>query len=191
VDLGHTTYGKKILGIYHRNPRAILIDRVLDGDSRFSFTLAHEIGHFVFHREFFIQNKDYNDMPDTIRDLVTGRRKLITEKQWIEWQANTFASAFLLPRATFEGTVAVIQEAIGVAKNLGVVYVEESPSSISEYMMLLDGVAKVYDVHRRAVEIRLSSLEMLIDQRLRGKRHISQLLSEETINSDNLPTLPN
>ena len=54
-DLGKNASGKRILGKFIFEPRTILIDRSLSNDKRFSFTLAHEFGHLVLHRNVRIK----------------------------------------------------------------------------------------------------------------------------------------
>ncbi len=60
---------------------------------RYRFTLAHEIGHIVLHRNIFKEFKFSN---------IAGWKKFvknIDEKKysWIEWQAYSFAGLVLVP----------------------------------------------------------------------------------------------
>lgn len=57
------------------------------------FTIAHEFGHFVVH---YVWNSRNNpDYPERVYALRKGSDR-------IEWEANWFAAAFLMPRDAFE-----------------------------------------------------------------------------------------
>ena len=57
-----------------------------DGPLRHRFTIAHELGHYFLHSR---QGKD---------QIVAGRDG--TDRR-VEWEANWFAAAFLMPEAEF------------------------------------------------------------------------------------------
>ena len=101
-DLGYSRPGRKILGRFDFRPRQILIDKLLPYDSpRFRWTLSHEIGHLALHRSLnpTLISKETPQFVDTREQLRFIRTAKRSELQWIEWQANQFASALLLPRA--------------------------------------------------------------------------------------------
>ena len=52
---------------------------------------------------------DINGFIDTEHDLITGKKILKTKKDRIEWQANKFSSAILMPRMTIRNAVIQIQ----------------------------------------------------------------------------------
>jgi Zn-dependent peptidase ImmA (M78 family) len=62
---------------------------VEDHDGRYSFTVAHEIGHHVLHREAYLQQKTAEDVEILCRDAH--------EKPQIEIEADRFAAALLMP----------------------------------------------------------------------------------------------
>ena len=63
---------------------------VVDHDGRYAFTVAHEIGHHVLHREVYLSNKSTNDQEILCREAAT--------KPQIELEADRFAAALLMPR---------------------------------------------------------------------------------------------
>ncbi|MBK9126309.1 MAG: ImmA/IrrE family metallo-endopeptidase [Phycisphaerales bacterium] len=87
-----------VLGALLTSERCIAIDGQLDPNThprqegRYRFTLAHEVGHWVLHRDH---------QGATLVELATedmsqaGRSR---ERQRIEVQANLFASCLLMPR---------------------------------------------------------------------------------------------
>ncbi|MBF0556595.1 MAG: ImmA/IrrE family metallo-endopeptidase, partial [Nitrospirae bacterium] len=61
--------------------------------NRYRFTLSHEIGHLILHKEFMkeirpLSIKDWKEKLCSIDDA---------EYSWFEWQANTFAGMILVP----------------------------------------------------------------------------------------------
>lgn len=65
---------------------------------RYHFTLAHEIGHWRLHRQYFIKNpaermlfEDGSPKPDVVCRSSEG-------KKTVEWQADAFAALLLMPR---------------------------------------------------------------------------------------------
>lgn len=106
-DLGHHD-GDKTLGRTLPRRNAIHIDVSLKQAGpigRFRFTIAHEVGHWVLHRELFLQ--DRHQVPMFAGDDADGD-SLISLKRNVfppaghgklppeEWQANRFAIAFLV-----------------------------------------------------------------------------------------------
>ena len=66
--------------------------------ARYRFTLAHEIGHYVFHSDLIASFH-----PQSVADwskFVLG----IDEETygWLEWQAYSFAAAVLVPRVSLK-----------------------------------------------------------------------------------------
>ena len=62
---------------------------VADHDGRYSFTVAHELGHHVLHRDHYLQSQSADD--EKILCRMTGR------KPQIEMEADRFAAALLIP----------------------------------------------------------------------------------------------
>lgn len=68
-----------------------------DGNPRFRFTVAHEVGHVVLHRSDLAKSRGC-----AFRDVLTATEKLPPEVPIFcspEWQANAWAGAFLMPLA--------------------------------------------------------------------------------------------
>ncbi len=86
----------KILGKLSFNPLEIYISKDLKMNIyRWRFTLAHEIGHLLFHYEIL---KDYLDENTDTENSLSFDNELPTElNKNMEIQANIFASLLLLP----------------------------------------------------------------------------------------------
>ena len=92
---------------------------VEDHDGRYAFTVAHEIGHHVLHREAYLAGQSGSEPDILCRDTF--------EKPQIEIEADRFAAALLMPstlvRAAYadldgERKVKTIGQARGVANKL-------------------------------------------------------------------------
>ncbi len=69
----------------------ILVNAAIEHhDGRFAFTVAHEIGHHVMHRDLYFAQQMGQDPEIICRDTE--------DKPLIEVQADRFAAALLLPR---------------------------------------------------------------------------------------------
>jgi len=78
-------YGEGVLGAaFIRDKRIAVSDRVLANEGRFRFTCAHELGHMTLHR----------GLATLFRDGPQPDRRIPPR---VEWQADRFAAAFLMP----------------------------------------------------------------------------------------------
>jgi predicted transcriptional regulator len=77
------------------------------------FTVAHELGHFVLH--YLWAKKQNPELPDKVVAYRRGSDR-------IEWEANWFAAAFLMPEQEFRdcfdrlgGNIRAVASAFGVS----------------------------------------------------------------------------
>lgn len=120
----------------------VIIERTLLEDEkqehRYRFTLGHEAGHDIFHTKYFkidfgplsLLNIKVNTSPMVLcrRDTIGKKKKVFqnkTESDWLEWQANSFSAALLMPKKSVEvvmksvmakDAVNVISEVFNVSK---------------------------------------------------------------------------
>ncbi len=98
-------------------PRSILVDRALfqkEYERIFRFTLAHEIGHALFHERFaasetnmqaYKEQGNQRRLEDSAERFgIRKKKELKTGYDWIEWQANAFASSLLMPKSLVRQT---------------------------------------------------------------------------------------
>jgi Zn-dependent peptidase ImmA (M78 family) len=70
-------------------------------EERYRYTLAHEVGHLVLHKDIIKKNwpkdiKKYKDMINSIPE---------EDYRWLEWQAYSFAGLVLVPKKHLEREV--------------------------------------------------------------------------------------
>lgn len=179
IDLGNTENDRKTLGKFIFSPRTILIDNSILNTVRFNFVLAHELGHLILHRNISYIRAKYDSIADSDYDFATGKKILNSDRDWIEWQANQFASSFLMPRSTIQYSVIKLQTDMGINRNLGNIFITKEPSSIRDFNSIISELSMIYSVNKTNLEHRLSDLGILIDHRLKDVKHISELLKEE------------
>jgi Zn-dependent peptidase ImmA (M78 family) len=167
IDLGSTKYKHKILGRTTISPLGIFIDISLKNDSRFPFTVAHELGHLVLHRKVKFKESGYSEqeMVDTEYNIITNKKILRTPRDWIEWQANRFASAILMPRIPIYAAIIAMQLDMGINRNIGHIILENEDYSIKDYSSISDKLQQIYGVNHTNIEYRLKDLDILIDRR--------------------------
>jgi Zn-dependent peptidase ImmA (M78 family) len=73
-------------------------DQYIQGQGRFRFTLAHEVGHWFLHK------KEYESIKyDSEADFIKIQKSLKDEhRKWFEIQANIFAAVLLVPTDVLE-----------------------------------------------------------------------------------------
>jgi Zn-dependent peptidase ImmA (M78 family) len=96
---------------------------VEDHDGRYSFTVAHEIGHHVLHRDVFLKHRKSGHDEILCRDTK--------QKPLIEMEADKFAAALLMPsQAILEAVQALDTKprvvTMGQARGLAAKVVKES-----------------------------------------------------------------
>jgi Zn-dependent peptidase ImmA (M78 family) len=67
------------------------------GKPRKKFTLAHELGHYILHTNFGKRVDDFRENKINLKAIVFKRH----ESNNLEWEANSFAGAFLMPEKEF------------------------------------------------------------------------------------------
>ena len=86
-------FGKEVLGAVYVEAKAICINERLfesSSEGRLVFTIAHEVGHWVLHRQYIEAQKK-----DNSKQVIVSKKG--NSKDTIEWQADYFASCLLMP----------------------------------------------------------------------------------------------
>lgn len=109
----------------------LLIDNTLLSEwkeYRLRSTIGHECGHWLFHSEYYTNvNRRSYDTYKSESELTgckktdieggeeqAGRRRLLTDHDWLEHQAKYFSAAILMPKTPFLTTVSDLLEVSGL-----------------------------------------------------------------------------
>jgi Zn-dependent peptidase ImmA (M78 family) len=121
--------------------------------ARYRFTLAHEIGHYVFH-----SNLIASFHPRSIADWSKFILAVDEETYgWLEWQAYSFAAAVLVPRVSlkqnFRKELKLLQPKIDVIRSEGL-----SVESSQDYIInaIATKLIGIYDVSADVLNKRIS-----------------------------------
>lgn len=144
-------------------------------EGRLRFTYAHEASHWVLHRHRYETNENQGSLFDenveaaAVRclsrnienDRVFSRLKgkTATDEDWLEWQADYMASAILMPKRPFLAASYSLLKAYNSRKNY--IYLDEQPCNISMYMSVVDHLASLFNVSKRAAQIRLAKFGLV------------------------------
>jgi len=183
-DLGCTKKGNKILGKFRIESRSVFVDASLDpNDPRWRFTLAHEIGHLIFHRSLrLVENNivEHNsEITDTVRQILRFNLTPKTPYEWLEWQANKFAASLLMPNNSIRKALALWMSAESIRRP-GYLYVDNEYHNIETMFKALNHLKMMYQTSSKATEVRLKELNLLNDVRNNNFKHVVELLREET-----------
>jgi Zn-dependent peptidase ImmA (M78 family) len=151
---------KSILGYFDVNKNLIKIDKSLHGTNRFAFLLAHEIGHFILHRGLKINQQVYNKFKDSEYDFILDKYLLNNYKNWIEWQANEFASNLIMPNDTFCRKLVQVQEKLGISKR-GYIYLDDQPINKRDFIDITSYLCEFFNTTFTSVKYKLESLDLI------------------------------
>lgn len=152
----------KLLGYFDTEKNKILIDYSVLGSERYPFTLAHEIGHFVLHKDLKMNQTVYNNFKDSSHNIFTQKNSLENDKNWIEWQANYFASSILMPHISLVAQLIGIQRQMGVSRNQGTIYLDHQEQNRKDFYTYLDYLSEHFKVSKLSIEYRLKNLGILL-----------------------------
>jgi len=164
IDFDRYPAMSDVLGATYVEKRLVCINQALLEDhleGRFSFTCAHEIGHWALHRHYVachgFQPKE-------------GRRILCRTSQAkapIEWQADTFASCLLMPE---EMVRKAFKQTFG-SSSIELVNVESSYAgplcfdpSVANWPLIAESIIEsglFRNVSKQAMMIRLQDLQLV------------------------------
>ncbi|MBH8557024.1 ImmA/IrrE family metallo-endopeptidase [Hymenobacter negativus] len=133
TSLGLDVNFNRILGNIDLEEKVIYIEPNIVDTPRFAFVLAHEIGHFILHSNLKINQQTYQNFEDSSFDTSIGRYRLVNPKQWIEWQANVFASMLLMPENSIRVRLISYQMHIGINHNRGFIFRDNQPVNRRDY----------------------------------------------------------
>jgi len=147
------------------NSGTIIIDSALAENNnnygRYRFTCGHEFGHWELHKAlFFSENKMLFQNQSYVKCLNRDVEKSInrqnkTSKDWIEWQADYFSSALLMPYPT-------IREFYSECKKDTLKNTANEP--YSEYTLnnrIIKKMSDYFEVSKEAMRIRLVNLNLI------------------------------
>ena len=127
------------------------------------FTVSHEVAHWIIHRQmYYADGQRYNLRQEkqfiACREATNNRARrqdYWSESDWLEWQADKFASAMLMPATVF------YPEAMAVMhRHHAGSYIIDGCGSKATSDVITE-LTEIFDVSRTAIRIRLKQVGML------------------------------
>ena len=125
----------QLLGGIDLESKTIFVNAsVQDHDGRYSFTVAHEIGHHILHRESYLASVSEGDKSILCRE--------VSNKPPIEIEADRFAAALLMPATVVREAMARQKayrriKSVGQARGLAATLIQrEGFSNVSNTAMV-------------------------------------------------------
>jgi hypothetical protein len=159
-DLGTDARSNPILGTFDRSKNAIRIRSDIWDNDRFPFVLGHEIGHFFLHRQLIMNQRIYDSFRDSEYKLSLGRHELVNDKHWIEWQANCFAAALILPKDCIMYRLVEYQIQQGIRK-VGTIFCDTQQENIYNFERTVSYLTALFKVNKTNVINRLTTMRVL------------------------------
>lgn len=167
IDLQFTDHlvedadGNTILGSANFTRRLIEIN--LHGNlNRQRFTIGHEIGHFCLKHDRYLRSESVIKSDLLIRS--EGKRGLNLER--LEYQANAFSSALILPDQHFFFKTDQYKRDLEIRRGgHGYLFVDDQPCNYQPYSELLSRLSSHFAVSKQAIQIKFKSMGLLNDQR--------------------------
>ncbi len=154
-------FGDNIEWCFNISHNTIYIDRTISKTSKLSFILGHEIWHFFLHSKLKINNKVYWEFSDSTFSILEQKHQLISDKDWIEWQANKFSSAFFLQKNIFmERFINFRRDNLWISSP-EYIYLDDQPCNISDYLKTLDYLSRYFNTTKLAIEFKIKELNLI------------------------------
>ena len=141
--------------------RVTLNSSGLNNYSRYRFTMAHELGHYLLHIPWFNRCGivSVGETEHTLTSTITF------DKQRMEYQANLFASYLLMPTVLIAHLYKYFYDNF-VGQFYGgdfrsIYYSSNQPETWPQYNIVVGRIAQLLDVSKEALSIRLKSLKLL------------------------------
>ncbi len=152
--------GKKILGYFNMKERLIYIDCSMVDTLKFNFILGHELGHFVLHENLKFNQSGYNSMNDSEYDFFLDKHVFLNDKNWLEWQANKFSSAFFLNEKSFKTLFLNYRKSEGIRRPEHV-YLDNQPANVNDFQKTLAFLSSNFEMSIATIKYRLEEMNLI------------------------------
>ncbi len=160
---------EKFLGKFDFVNKVIYIYNGLkEKKGRENFTIAHEVGHLILHYPLYLtQCLDDEDDPQLLPFSLTSSSELVDctnnrHDSSLEWQANYFASCFLMPAERFKSAFFYCLKQFGIKnRGFGFLYVDKQKCNIDNFFRVTDSLMNRFKTSREATFVRLKQLELV------------------------------
>lgn len=170
----------EVLGFCNLQRQVIGINSSIRNSVREIFILAHELGHFVLHQKLKIGSTFYEYFEDPNFNFKSNRYVLNNPKNWVEWQANYFASSFILPEIPFRARLKWWQHRLNFTR--GRIYLDDQYQNQKDFRLLVEKMAYTFNTSKTSIIFRLEEFDLINHQsRLKTIRQIFEEYGDELL----------
>lgn len=156
---------KGVLGQAFIKDREIQVSEQISHEGRFRFTCAHELGHQVLHRSRRGAFTDANVMHSG-------------PKQRVEWEADRFAAAFLMPIPLVIEQLFLLRDELGVPREQMATLLQSGEAALSMWRdTFLPAIAARFGVSRESAVYRFGEIELIDGSPFMVREHRPHLLT--------------
>lgn len=134
------------------------------------FVLSHEFGHFILHNNLSINSTLYDAFSDNIQNFEKNILK--NPKQWVEWQANYFASTLILPDTSTIAWLWKIKQRMGLSKGNLII----NNYNDKEVNDIIKKLAYHFNCSKQCLLIRMTELSLIENKS--NLRKIAEIIPE-------------
>ncbi len=160
LGLGVDGQGHRLLGVCDFTNKTIRIDSSLYDLDRFSFVLAHELGHFFLHNKTVISKSAYETFQDSVYSFLYDRHRIANDRNWLEWQANHFAACLVMPATSVMQRFSLEMERIGLRGHKPL-YIDNQRCNQDGFHTITRNLASFFKTTKTTVIYRLDELGLL------------------------------
>jgi Zn-dependent peptidase ImmA (M78 family) len=128
------------------------------------YPICHEIGHFILHKDLINKDNfvDYLNLPDSLYNQKTGKYDLVNDRNFIEYQANTFAVEFFLNEELLRSLLVEKQIETGFSKTkTGYIFADNQYCNLKDKEEIISHLSEYFNTTKKVIESRLEGLKML------------------------------
>jgi len=127
------------------------------------FTLAHELAHYFLRHGHYLKNESCDDADF---DLRSAAKLAARDIRRLEFQANYFASAMLMPKISFIGHLRSALAELGIHdRGFGAMYLDDQDCNRQAFKLVTTYLSQKFSVSKKAAAIRMDGLNLLVDAR--------------------------
>ncbi|MCL2416327.1 MAG: ImmA/IrrE family metallo-endopeptidase [Bacteroidales bacterium] len=132
------------------------------GSSRWRFTFAHEIGHYILHRYLYEKYGVSMANDDESNIALSGLSDNLTKR--LEIQANIFATKILIPDEALKVNYYLLHQEELALPRYPQLYVDRQPCNIDDYYYITGKIANHFNVSREVVKNKLLEFGYLVQK---------------------------
>lgn len=140
--------------------KKIFIDPKLRDEDNFLFVCMHEMAHIFLHSNINITQEEYDAMEMSKYNELAKKHDLLNDKNWMEWQANYFASVMLMPKDALYVQLYIWQKLNGINR-VGKVYLDNQSCNKLDYSRMTEKLSSFFNVSKAMLKYRMDELDLV------------------------------